>query len=286
MWCSHQIDIHSLRLKRIAFIGPLEDCIGESFDKLFYFYFHDLFHFNSTVPSSMSMLTALQFLIFVDLPGLHGPFPIHLLANNEKLSMLVLTDTSLSGNFLISPLCESNKLNDLVISNNAFNPWTLPQCIGNMNRLQTVQFSGLDLYGTIPSGLCQSHSTLLHLGILNTTLSGSVPSCFSAFDRIIWIDIESNADLTGTFPRVNSSELRTLLLHHNGFQGAISQILPSNLSKLSKLEVATFHSNDFDEDRADSLIQNLFVNSPNLQALTLCVDDQRFTSTESSFWKR
>ena len=149
MWCSHQVDIHSLRLKRIDFIGPLPDCIGESFDNLFYFYFHDLSHFNSIIPSSMSMLTALQFLIFVDLPGLHGPFPVELLANNEQLSMLVLTDTSLSGNFSICESNESNpkihKLNDLVISNNTFNPWTILQCIGNMNRLQIAQFSGPDM---------------------------------------------------------------------------------------------------------------------------------------------
>ena len=120
------------------------------------------------------------------------------------------------------------------------------------------------LRGTIPSEICQR--SLVNLWLINTSLSGSIPSCLNT-SKYYDFSIKQNLNLKGMVPAIHSPDLWYLYLNNNGFVGRISTILPDD--EYPMLSDAVFHSNKFHDDDIGPLIKKLFLNSPRLFALTL-----------------
>ena len=95
-------------------------------------------------------------------------------------------------------------------------------------------------------------------------------------------EIQSNENLRGTVPAINSSKLEIIILNDNGFSGSISWILP--LPEYPSLRVAAFHSNNFRDDDIGPLLHKLFQNSSKLQSVTL-YDNDRISGHFPSFDK-
>lgn len=68
------------------------------------------------------------------------------------------------------------------------------------------------LQGPIPSGICQANLT--DLSLINTSLSGSIPSCLGNMD-LQSIDIENNPHLSGAFPAIHSRNMASIRLFQN-----------------------------------------------------------------------
>ena len=217
-----------------------------------------------SIPQSLNQLTLLVSLLLTELPNLRGTFPSDLFISNKHLTEVDISLTSLSGNFSLNGLCHLD-LSMLAIGPNRFEPWIIPECLSSIE----LTFRGPAVSGTISSGICSPKLT--SVGLTNTSLTGTVPSCLGDLRNLGAVIIENNLELKGNFPAIYSQQLKFLHLTGNGFEGSISSILP--MAQYPKLKLATFHSNHFHDEEVGSLLKRLFAGSPRLEVLTLYNND-------------
>ena len=105
--------------------------------------------------------------------------------------------------------------------------------MGNLDKLENLNFSNNQLTGSIPPELGSMRS-LAGLNLSNNRLSGSIPSELGNLPVIRWfLDLSSN-ELSGSIPQSlgSLSRLRELYLHDNKLSG----LVPLSLSRLEVLE--------------------------------------------------
>lgn len=133
-------------------------------------------------------------------------------------------------------------------------PWeTMERLYLNSNSLQgslpspplsTSYFFASEnkLAGRIPELICEVTSLFI-LDLSNNNLSGPIPQCFKNFSTSLFILNLGHNNLHGNIPSINASDLRTLDLSYNRFQGQIPRSL-ANCLNLEVLNLANNHIND------------------------------------------
>eukprot|EP01084_Bolivina_argentea_P110405 197154_1 len=108
---------------------------------------------------------------------------------------------------------------------------SIPECIGSMVSLTSIDFGRNLLSGTLPETLC--NLTLLDsLYLFNNNISGTIPDCFGEMNTLTQIEVEQNA-LTGTIPTslCKLSELRVFYAQDNKLHGDYPNCI-NNLTNL------------------------------------------------------
>ena len=127
----------------------------------------------------------------------------------------------------------------LILSWNQFEG-SIPAELGNLARLDTLDFHSNELTGTIPATLGNLGS-LLALRLSSNLLSGSIPPELGALAALKFLSVGEN-ELTGSIPPElgEFSALEFLSVSRNGLTGTI----PSELSGLAELRYLYLHENE------------------------------------------
>lgn len=114
---------------------------------------------------------------------------------------------------------------------------TLPEEIGNLTALTSLDLRGSNLYGPIPKEI-GNLTQLTTLNLRNNKLSGAIPTEIGELKKLTLLDLSLN-DLTGSIPNEIGSlaELTNLNLNSNQISGKIPRQI-GNLAKLARLELA------------------------------------------------
>ncbi|CAL5393885.1 unnamed protein product [Camellia sinensis] len=197
------------------------------------------------VPDTLANLTSLTTLVPEDC-GLHREFPVSIF-HLPKLQFLSLCyNENLTGH--LPKFHQSSPLQDLELVLTSF-PGRLPDSIGNLNFLKTLDFTECYFSGSIPASL-GNLTQLTDLFLSYNLLQGPIPSSFSL--RKILTGFEQHPDmllvsynkLTGKTPPLlcRLSFLYTLDLSNNNLVGTI----PSCLSNFSdSLSILNLKGNNF-----------------------------------------
>ena len=150
-------------------------------------------------------------------------------------------------------------VNWIVMTNNGVNG-SLPDSIGHLTRLNSLDLYDNRLSGSIPESL----GTLSHLQVLrfeSNSLTGTIPASLGNLTALTFLSLESN-QLTGTVPNEFGRliNLESLWLSANKLSGSI----PKELGQLSKLRILTLGGNQLSGD-----IPVEFGNLSSLEYLTL-----------------
>ena len=129
---------------------------------------------------------------------------------------------SLASNDLTGTIPEAlGQLNNLetlnLSSNNLTGP--IPETLEQLNNLQALDLSSNDLTGTIPEALGQLNNLEI-LNLSNNDLTGSIPETLGQLNNLQALDLSSN-DLTGTVPEMlgQLNNLQALYLAGNELTG-------------------------------------------------------------------
>ncbi|KAB5520048.1 hypothetical protein DKX38_024367 [Salix brachista] len=176
--------------------------------------------------------------------NLSAPVP-EFLANYPKLTALELSSCQLNGIFpktvfqipaleildlslnelLQGSLPEFHQnlsLQTLVLSNTNFSG-TLPQSIGNLEKLSRIELVGNNFTGTIPSSVANL-TQLFYLDLSSNKFEGRIPS-FRRSEELTYVDLSRN-NLTGEIPSGHWEGLLSLTyvgLGYNAFNGSIKK---------------------------------------------------------------
>ncbi|VFQ99502.1 unnamed protein product [Cuscuta campestris] len=154
----------------------------------------------------------------------------------QSLRKLSLHDNGIAGSIPAS-LGLLPDLRGLQLFNNRLSG-SIPGSIGLCRLLQTVDISGNSLSGSIPASLFNSSTKLLSLNLGNNHLSGPIPTGFTPFPTIVFLDFKNN-NLSGPIPESISRlrKLSVLDFSGNNFAGEIPKSL-DNLSNLNLFNVS------------------------------------------------
>ncbi|KAI6699710.1 hypothetical protein NL676_014034 [Syzygium grande] len=119
-----------------------------------------------------------------------------------------------------------SKVRKLALSFNHF-AGSLPVSLSNLTSLEILDLSSNDLYGMIPSGLCQDPmNSLKELHLQNNQFVGSIPPALSNCSQLVSLDLSFNY-LKGRIPSSlgSLSKLQDLIVLLNELDGEIPQEL-------------------------------------------------------------
>ncbi|PWA85694.1 leucine-rich repeat protein [Artemisia annua] len=153
---------------------------------------------------------------------------------------LLLQDNLFNESIPIS-LCRRADLKYLDLSRNRLTG-RIPECLGNMPNLVTMQFSSNQLSGVIPSSVLPKSSMLSRLNLNNNHFTGELPRELGNLQELHILDLGDNG-FSGNIPEWIGENLTNLIvfrLHNNNFTGSIPRSLCNN-SYLQILDVA--HNN-------------------------------------------
>ncbi|KAH8484619.1 hypothetical protein H0E87_026392 [Populus deltoides] len=209
-------------------------------------------------------LAKLQSLSIIRLSGnnLSTPVP-EFLANYSKLTALQLSSCQLNGifpqaifqvptleildlsynEFLQGSFPEFHQnlsLRTLLLSNSIFSG-TLPQSIGELEKLSRIELAGNNFTGPIPNSMANL-TQLFYLDLSSNKFTGTLPS-FRKSKNLTYVDVYHN-QLTGEIPSSHWEGLRSLTyvdLRNNAFNGSI----PSSLFAIPPLQKIQLSNNRF-----------------------------------------
>ena len=197
-------------------------------------------HDNTLTGSVPVWLEGLAELERIDLSGnqLTGDIPPEL-GDLAKLEYLDLSANKLTGTIpgKLAGLGNNSRLGTLLLGANQLSG-TIPAELGDLVRLEQLDFSENQLSGEIPAEL-GSLTNLLELRLDNNGLAGEIPAALGNLTALKFLELQQNR-LTGEIPAplgslINLEELR---IESNQLTGEI----PS-LRSLPKLESLTLHDN-------------------------------------------
>eukprot|EP01084_Bolivina_argentea_P259570 438019_1 len=189
-------------------------------------------HINGSLPQCFSDLTnILQ--ISIDKTDIQGPLPS--LCNNKKLQSFMLSKLTYLQSTI--PSCNNtfDKLESVVINANAISS-PLPQWIFCSKSLKQISISG------------------------NPNIKHDIlPQCMKYSIALTDITLTQQGFI-GLFPSLqNMTELVTLKIQNNKFEGKLSEIMPFQPTKGHlKLETLIIHENDFEEEDMSILLREYF----------------------------
>ncbi|KAJ6778094.1 LEUCINE-RICH REPEAT RECEPTOR PROTEIN KINASE EMS1-LIKE-RELATED [Salix koriyanagi] len=168
---------------------------------------------NGIFPQTVFQIPTLEILDLSFNELLQGSFPeFH---QNLSLQTLLLSDTNFSG--------------------------TLPQSIGNLEKLSRIELVGNNFTGTIPSSVANL-TQLFYLDLSSNKFEGRIPS-FRRSKNLTYVDLSSN-NLTGEIPSGHWEGLLSLTyvdLRYNAFNGSI----PSSLFAIPSMQRIQLSNNRF-----------------------------------------
>ncbi|KAH6835236.1 hypothetical protein C2S53_012400 [Perilla frutescens var. hirtella] len=209
------------------------------------------YNFNSTlVPSWIFQLSNLLYL------DIHWNFyigPIPTISNATKLQHIDLSNNDFNSSIPDWPfLCKD--LEFFSLSGNL--QGTIPNAIGNLTSLETLDLGGSRLSGKIPReifNLCKLKQLVLSDNELQGEIAdsfGNMSECFlQALEVLELNDNQFSGQLTDAFGEFK--RLRVLRLSGNSLSGAI----PISLGKLASVESLFLHNNKFSGNLPESLGQ-------------------------------
>jgi Leucine-rich repeat (LRR) protein len=217
---------------------------------------------SSPVPeflANYSKLTALQ----LSSCQLNGIFP-QAIFQVPTLEILDLSDNKfLQGSF---PEFHQNlSLQTLLLSNTNFSG-TLPQSIGELQKLSRIELVGHNFTGPIPNSMANL-TQLFYLDLSSNKFEGTLPS-FGMSKNLTYVDVSHN-QLTGEIPSSHWEGLRSLThvdLGYSAFNGSI----PSSLFAIPSLQKIQLSNNRFGgqipefPNVSSSLLDTLDLSSNNL----------------------
>ncbi|XP_061360464.1 receptor-like protein 56 [Gastrolobium bilobum] len=129
--------------------------------------------FNSvggSITELLSTFPSLKNLILAD-NDMGGSFHMKVLANQSKLEVLDLRDSSINASFPNEGLCKMKQLQELYMLRNNF-IGTLDACLGNLTSLRTLDLSENSLTGSIPEPLIVRLTSLEYLSLSSNEFEG------------------------------------------------------------------------------------------------------------------
>ncbi|KAL4555330.1 hypothetical protein LXL04_037947 [Taraxacum kok-saghyz] len=161
------------------------------------------------------------------------------IARLKQLRRLNLSDSGFSGQ-IPSEISQLTQLSSLDLSRNPLklqNPSGLKNLVQNLTGLEELHLSGVDISSSVPH-LLANLSSLKSLMLQNCMLQNEFPSAILELPNLKVLNVYSNANLTGFFPKFhNKSLLEHLDLGSTGFFGIVPQSI-SNLKHLIFLDLS------------------------------------------------
>ncbi|KAL9374382.1 hypothetical protein Peur_034002 [Populus x canadensis] len=218
-------------------------------------------YLSGPLDASLAKLQSLS-IIRLSSNNLSSPVP-EFLANYSKLTALQLSSCQLNGifpqaifqvptleildlsynKFLQGSFPEFHQnlsLQTLLLSNTNFSG-TLPQSIGELEKLSRIELAGNNFTGPIPNSMANL-TQLFYLDLSSNKFTGTLPS-FRKSKNLTYVDVSHN-QLKGEIPSSHWEGLRRLTyvdLGHNAFSGSI----PSSLFAIPPLQKIQLSNNRF-----------------------------------------
>lgn len=114
-------------------------------------------------------------------------------------------------------------------------------CIAAMqNGLRYLDFSNMQLSGSIPDCLFAAPSTLSQVGFAHNNLTGTIPDVIPTNSPLYGVVLASN-NLTGTIPGTlrNAGMLSNLELNDNQLQGSMPEDFAAGMSMLDSVQLSS-----------------------------------------------
>jgi len=159
--------------------------------------------------------------------------------DNNRVISLSLSDIGLRG-YIPESIGNLNKLETLEMGGNQLSG-SIPESIGNLSKLKDLTLTSNQLSGSIPESI-GNLSNLAHLALGWNHLSGSIPESIGNLSKLTFLALCKN-QLVGSIPESigNLSNLGALYLDHNQLSGNI----PSSIGNLTALEWLYLNDNQF-----------------------------------------
>ncbi|OUM61116.1 hypothetical protein PIROE2DRAFT_12952 [Piromyces sp. E2] len=95
--------------------------------------------------------------------------------------------------------CSFNHITDIFISESDIKNNKLPESVGSMPYLESLDLSSCNLNGAIPKDI-GNLKELQYFSLSNNKISGTIPSSLENLTKLINIDMSNNTNLYGKFP--------------------------------------------------------------------------------------
>ncbi|OUM63965.1 hypothetical protein PIROE2DRAFT_60986 [Piromyces sp. E2] len=182
-------------------------------------------------------------------------------------------------------ICSMTNLKALLFVNNMGLSGPIPPCVGGLNKLEMLVFSGSPFSGEIPKSI-SALSNLKFLSIEKTNVQSKIPEEFTNLTKLVKLYINNNPYVNGPIPKDidklsqlemvsfsdtniegnipenigNIKTLKSISVHHTHVEGKI----PESIGNLSNLETIKFHDTNL-----SGPLPNSFKNLNNLKTLLL-----------------
>ncbi|KAI7737355.1 hypothetical protein M8C21_028818, partial [Ambrosia artemisiifolia] len=257
---------------------------------------------SSVLPTNLNISSSSLKLLNLGYTELQGNLP-HSIFNLQSLENLDLSGNSLTGNIpseiSLLPKLVSLDLSFNSIDNLLIQPHIFRTLLTNFTFLRDLRLDKVNIGSALPTYINIS-SPLRSLGLRSTSLQGKLPDNIFNLEYLEVLDLSANNNLSGPFPKVNTSSsirLRRLDLSGTSLSGEIptsighltslddlilsncglNGSLPKSLGNLKYLEYLSL-SNNIGDWELDALLSSL----PNLDTLILSHSGISVTTSNAS----
>ncbi|XP_004305548.1 PREDICTED: receptor-like protein 12 [Fragaria vesca subsp. vesca] len=219
-----------------------------------------------TFPKEIFQIPSLQTIDLSDNVDLHGSFPEF--PNNGSLRSLIVDKTSFSGE-LPNSIGNLKMLSSIDLSGCNFTG-SLPKSIENLTQLNDLLLSG----NRFKSPISYIHwETLVNLGRLdlsNNQLYGTIPSSIVSLSKLVFLTLSNNR-FSGQVPKVSNTSsylLISLDLGNNNLEGQIPNWI-FNLKSLNGLDLAynSLATLEAPLPNSTSVLSSLYLRSNKLEGI-------------------
>ncbi|GJX23870.1 receptor-like protein kinase HAIKU2 [Tanacetum coccineum] len=194
-------------------------------------------NFSGEVPEvwQLSQLTFLN----LNFSGFTGKFPWKGFENLKNLSFLSIGDNVFDEMLFPLEILELYNLENIYMSNCSVGG-KIPEMIGNLSVLRSLQLADNRLVGEIPASISKVMK-LEMLELYNNELSGVIPVGFGNLVNLVQFDVSNNTLEGDVFELRNLTKLESLQLFENKFSGSI----PEEFGELKYLTQFSVYDNKF-----------------------------------------